>query len=171
MYRAQITGVLLLTVLLVLGACTQTSEETSAPEYVIPLAVPGFDFVEKSNRVAPAFEGEEYSAYSFFVPEANSKFENKVYSVEIWVRLFRDDTSSKEAFNALGGGGTSTTEIQVNGVKTILTYDENFGEACAIQQRGKLVIYSDSIPPFEATTFDEDVLKDAAIEGLKAIRL
>ena len=142
-----------------------------APEDVIPPAVPGFILHEKSNRVEPVFEGEEYSAYSFFVPKANSKFENKIHSVEVWVRLFKDDASSKKAFDALAQGGTSAAEIEVNDTKTILTYDEDFGETCAIQQQGRLVIYSDSIPPFEATTFDEDVLKDAAIEGLKAIRL
>lgn len=144
---------------------------TKMPEDVIPLTVPGFSFIEKSDRVLMRAFGEEYYAYSFFVPEANSKFWNKVHSLEVRVYLFEDDASGEAAFDILTVGGTSSTEIQVNSARAILTYDADFGEAAAIQQQGRLVILSDSIPPFEATIFDEQVLKDAAIEGLKAIRL
>jgi len=174
-------GVVLILLLFIVGACAPTSPNiseptdgtettTEAPEHIVPLTVPGFDFIEKSDRVEPLFEGEQYSAYSFFVPKTNSQFHNKVINIEIWVHLFQDDVSSKDAFNALAGGGTSATEIQVNETKTILTYDNEFGESCAIQQIGKLVIYSDAWPPFDTITFDENALKDAAIKGLQAIR-
>ena len=143
---------------------------TPLPEDVIPLTVPGFSFVEKSDHFVPMWEGEEYSAYSLFLPKVGSKFSGKVENLLVQVHLFQDDASGKVAFDVLAGGGTFSTEIQVNGTEAILSYHEDFGEAAAIQQQGKLVILSDSIPPFDATTFDEQVLKDAAIEGLKAIR-
>lgn len=143
---------------------------TKMPEVVIPLTVPGFSLVEKSDRVIPVFDGQEYSAYSFFEPKASSKFSDKVENLLVQVYLFQDDASAEAAFDALAEGGTSSTEIQVNGTRAILTYDEDFGETAAIQQQGRLVILSDSMPPFEATIFDEQILKDAAIEGLKAIR-
>ncbi len=141
-----------------------------APEDIIPLTVPSFNFVEKSDRVNPMFEGEEYSASSFFVPKPNSKFQNKVDHLTVDVHLFKDEASSQQHFNFIAGFGTSSIEIQVNGEPTILTYNERVGETIAIQQQGRLVIYSLSAPPFEAVTFDEEVLKDAAIEGFKAIR-
>ncbi len=141
-----------------------------APEDIIPLTVPGFNFVEKSDRVEPIYEGEEYSATSFFVPKPNSKFESKVDHLTVDVYLFKDEASSQQHFNLIAGLGTSSMEIQVNGEPTILTYNERVGETIAIQQQGRLVIYSLSAPPFEATTFDEVTLKDAAIEGFKAIR-
>lgn len=138
------------------------------PEDVIPLSISGFKFVEKSEGVKSIFEGEEYSAYSFFQPMPNSKFEGKVDSLEVCVYKFKDEASAEEAASAFAGGGTTQEEIHVDSVKAILTYDEDLGEGCVVWQQGKLVILSDAIPPFETTTFDEQVLKDAAIEGAKA---
>ena len=169
-----IIGILLAVVVLVFGACgpaspSETETPTKAPEDMIPLTVPDFNFVERSDRVGPLFEGEEYSATSFFTPEPNSKFENKVDHLTVDAHLFKGDTSSKKMANLLLIGA-SATEIQINGRKATLTYKENNGETILFQQQGRLVIYSLSAPPFEATTFDEEILKDAAIEGFKAIR-
>lgn len=146
------------------------NDGTKMPEDVIPLTVPGFSFVEKSDHMSPIFEGEEYSVYSLFLPKASSKFSDKVENLLVQVYLFQDDASAEAAFDALAEGGTSSTEIQVIGARAILTYNEYFGETAAIQQQGRLVILSDSMPPFEVTIFDEQILKGAAIEGLKAIR-
>jgi len=138
------------------------------PEDIIPLNVQGFDFIEKSNRADPIFDGEEYWAYSFFVPKINSQYEGKVESVIVDVHLFRDDTSSKNAFDIMVEAGTSATEIQVNGMKAILTYDADIGKACTIQRQGRLLICSDSVPPFEAFIFDETALKNASVLCLNA---
>jgi hypothetical protein len=148
-----------------------TGIPASLPEDVIPLTVPGFSFKEKSDYFAPMWEGEEYSAYSSFLPKAGSEFYNKVESLMVEVYLFEDEASAGAAFDNLVAGGTSSIETEVGGVTAILTYDEDFGEAAAIQQQGRLVIMSDAMPPLTTWTFDEEVLKDAAIEGLKAIRL
>jgi len=174
MRKTYIIGVLLVAVLLVLGACAptptpETGVPAKAPEDVIPLSVPGFDFVEKSDRVEPLFEGEEYSALSFFVPKANSEFENKVDHLTVYVCLFKDDTSSNEMAKLLLIGA-STIKIEFNEEEATLTYKKDNGETILFQQRGRLVIYSLSAPSLEATTFDEEVLKNAAIEGFKAIR-
>lgn len=145
---------------------------TKMPEDVIPLTVPGFSFVEKSDRVLIQALGEQYYAYSFFVPKTGSKFSNKVHSLEVRAHLFEDEASAEAAASGiLTVGADFFAEIQVNDTTAILTYREDYGEAAAIQQQGRLAIISLSIPPFEATIFDEQVLKDAAIEGLKAIRL
>ena len=177
MCKRQIVGVLLIITVLVLGACGSTTTtpstteiSTKAPEDVISLAVPGFNFIEKSDRVEPLFSGEEYSALSFFTPKANSEFINKVDHLTVYVYLFKDEVSSQQHFNFLTGTGTSSMQTQINGINTIITYNANSGETLAIQRQGKLVIYSLSAPPFEATTFDESILKDSSIEGLKALR-
>ena len=88
--------------------------------------------------------------------------------------LCADNASARDWYLSLTESqadyGTSLA-IQVNGVDAILIYDEYLGNAIANQQLGMFVISSDAITPFEATTFDEEVLKDAVIEGLRAIRL
>ncbi|MFC1955016.1 FxLYD domain-containing protein [Chloroflexota bacterium] len=150
------------------SAPTPPPARSPAPEDIIPLVVQGFDFVAKSDRVEPKFEGEEYSADSFFTPKSNSKFENKVDHLIVEAYLFKDDTSSKEMADLLLIGA-SATEIQINGAKATLSYREDYGETIVFQQRGRLVVYSLSAPPFEATTFDEEILKDASIEGFKAM--
>jgi len=169
-----IVGAFLLAILLVLGACApalqpETETPAKAPEDMIPLTVPDFNFVEKSDRVEPLFEGEEYSATSFFMPKSNSKFQSEVDHLTVHVHLFEDDTSSNKMTNLLLVGA-SATEIQIGERKATLAYNENNGETIVFHQQGRLVIYSLSAPPFEATTFDEEALKEAAIEGFKAVR-
>ncbi len=169
-----ILGAFLLAIPLVLGACEsalqpETGESAKAPEDMIPLTVTDFNFVEKSNRVEPLFEGEEYSAVSFFTPKTNSKFENNVDHLTIHVYQFEDDASSSN-MTSIFLVEVSATEIQVGEREATLTYNENNGETIVFCQQGKLVIYSLSAPPFEATTFDEEALKEAAIEGFKAVR-
>ena len=66
--------------------------------------------------------------------------------------------------------GAYSTDIQINEEKATSTYRENNGETIVFQQQGRMVIYALSAPPFEATTFDEEALKEACIEGFKAIR-
>lgn len=139
------------------------------PEDVIPVSVSGFKFVEKSEFVKTGFEGGEYSAYSFFLPVVGSKFEGKVDSLEVWVYKFKDEISAGDIFSASAGAGTTQEEIQLHGVNAILTYDEDYGDASIVWQEGKLVIVSSAIPPFEATTFDEQVLKDAVLKGAEAV--
>ena len=172
--RLIIAGVLIITMMLVIGACApasqpETETPAKAPEDMIPLTVPDFNFVEKSDRVEPLFEGEEYSATSFFMPKSNSKFDSKVDHLTVHVHLFKDDTSSNKMTNLLLIGA-SATEIQIGERKATLAYKENNGETIVFHQQGTLVIYSLSAPPFEATTFDEEALKEAAIEGFKAVR-
>lgn len=163
-----IVGAFLLSIPLVLGAC-ESGESAKVPEDMIPLTVTDFNFVEKSDRVEPLFEGEEYSAVSFFTPKTNSEFQGEVDHLIVEVLLFEDDTSSKN-MTSIFLVEVSATEIHVGEREATLTYNENNGETIVFYQQGKLVIYSLSAPPFEATTFDEEALKEAAIEGFRAVR-
>ncbi len=140
------------------------------PGNIIPLSVAGFKFVEKSEVVGPIFDNEEYSAYSFFYPLSGSEFENKVESLSIDVHRFEDEKSAEETCAALAELGTAEKmKIQIDSIKATLTYSEDHGEASVIWQEGRLIIWSLSSAPYDATTFDEQVLKDAAINGAKAV--
>lgn len=169
---------LLLLVLLIGGVgCggDGTTTPTLLPEAVIPLAVPGFSFVEKNDHFSPIWEGEEYSAYSLFFPRSGSRFDGKVESLYIQVYLFQDEASASEASNVLAGAGTSQSDIQVNGTQATLSYTDDMGEAATVQLQGLFVIVSDSMPPFEwplpdPEEYDRQVLEDAAIEGLRAVQ-
>lgn len=138
------------------------------PEDIIPLSVSGFKFVEKSEHVKPIFEGEEYSAYSFFKPKIDSTLIGKIDHLTIKIYKFKDETSAKETFLIFARLGISE-EIQVDDTRAMLTYDKDSGETSVLWQEGKLVIMSISSPPFGASIFDEQVLKDAAITGAKAV--
>ena len=142
---------------------------TKMPEDVIPLTVSGFKLLQKYNW-DKGFNGCEYSAYSLFSPEPATEFDGKVQDLLVTAFLFEDDASAIEWYMDTAGDGASSTEIQVNGADALVTYDSYRGEAAALQRRGRLVILSDVTSPLDATTFDEQVLTDAAIEGLKALR-
>ena len=165
------TSLMILSFLLLATSCasaTTTVSTGKSPENVIPLSVPGFTFIEKSDRVNMPFDGVEYWAYSLFEPQIGSEFYGKVLNLEVRVHKCNDETSAEEIASALAGGGTTQEEIQVDSIKATLTYDEDFGETAVFWWQGNLVILSDAIPPFEATIFDEQSLKRAALEGAKA---
>jgi len=175
MTKRKLTGIIIASIIVVFVAIALAFSGEPAerkPENIIPLRVSGFEFVEKSERVKGLFEGEEYSAYSFFEPSIGSKFDGKVEDLVIDVRKFKDETSAGDVFSMLAGVGTAE-EIQVDNVKATLVYREDLGETYVLWQRDKLVIMSGTMGPFDITTFevtvpDEQVLKDAAIEGARA---
>ena len=125
---------------------------TKVPEDIIPLTVSGFELVEKKTHVSPLFGGPaikdrvEYYAYSFFQPEASSKFEGKVKRLNVVVYLFKDIKSSNEYFTTRTENPVS--EIQVNNKEAILLDNEVTGadgqyyRVHVYQQYGKLLIIS-----------------------------
>ena len=181
MRKTQVIVIPLVAVSFLLGACsaapTPGEKEIAfkALEDVIPLTISGFIFVEKGNRVEPVGAAATYSAYSIFKPKANTKFKDKVENVEVWVFLYKDDVAAGKWYNAWIAADTDFAEIsqlakiQVNGKEAMFTYDNYTNIAYVHQQLGKFIIRSSAIAPFEAI-IDKQVLKDAAIEGLKAIR-
>ena len=187
MKRTMIAVVLLLGVMLVSGLACGGGEEsaptptptptstpdggitTKLPEDIIPITISGFRLIQKNNW-DKGFDSCEYSAYSFFTPKADTQFDGEVQDLLVQAFLFEDDASAIEWYMDTAGDGYSSTEIQVNGADALVTYDKDSGEAAALQRYGTLVILSDTTSPLAATTFDEQVLTDAAIEGLKAIR-
>ena len=161
---------ILLTVLLS-ASCSSISPSPpneKSPKNVIPLFVAGFTFIEKSDRVNMSFDGVEYWAYSLFQPRVDSPFSDKVLNLEIRVHKCSDETSAEKVFSMFTGAGTIQEEISVGTTRVTLCYDEDYGEATVVWQDGNLVIFSDAIPPFEAIVFDQQALKDAAVEGAKA---
>jgi len=156
------TALLVISILLLLLGCAP------APMDVIPLSVPGFRFVEKSDRVDMPFDGVQFWAYSLFEPEVGSRFQGKVLNLEIRVHQCRNETDAEKIFLALAGAGTTREQVTIDSIKATLCYDADFGETGILWRVGSLVILSSAIPPFEATAFDEQALKDAVLEGVRA---
>jgi len=144
-------------------SATEPSEQK--PEDVIPSAVSGFKFIERSEFVEGKLEGEEYSAYSLFQPAANSEYQGKVESLEVRVRRFEDEASAGRASSILADGGTA---IRVGSTSATLTYNKNWDEAAISWHDGRLVFLSSAVPPSGANDFDSNLLKEAAILGVKA---
>jgi len=149
-----------------------------APENVIPLAVAGFELVEKSEYESPYLKGVpveqnvEYYAYSMFKPEVGSKFDGKVKRLTVVVYLCKDIEASDRYF--LRGGGE---EMQVDGREAIWRDGEFTGaggkvyEVFIKEQDGELVIQSSSKSTesrHTPYTWDKPVVKEAAVEGLRA---
>ncbi len=165
------TGPMVLSLLLLATSCAPaptTMPTGKSPQNVIPLSVRGFTFIEKSDHVNMPFDGVEYWAYSLFEPQIGSEFYGKVLNLEVRVYKCNDETAAEEIFSAFAEGGTKQEEIRFDNINAMLTYDEDFGETAVFWWQGDLVILSDAIPPFEATSFDEQSLKRAALEGAKA---
>jgi hypothetical protein len=187
MKKSMLAVILLLGVMLVSGLACGGGEEsaptptptptstpdggitTKMPEDIVPLAVSGFKLLQNNNWDM-GFDGCEYSAYSLFTPQPNTQFYGKIQDLLVTAFLFEDESSAMEWYVDTAEDGASSTEIQVNGADALVTYYKDSGEAAALQRYGRLVILSDTTSPLGATTFDEQALTDAAIEGLKSLR-
>ncbi len=164
----------LLLLALAIGAVGCTGDDTRMPEDVVPLSVAGFILESRDDYILPQLEGEEYSAAASFLPLVNSEFADTVEFLFIGVHLFDDDVSAEVVVVMLTQGKTHATmegNIEGNNVRYFVIYDGDSGEAVAIEQQGRLVIVSTTMPPFEALIFDRDALCDAAVRGLEATRL
>ena len=98
------TSLMILSFLLLATSCASATTAVStgkSPENVIPLSVPGFTFVEKSDRVNMPFDGVEYWAYSLFEPQIGSEFYGKVLNLEVRVHKCNDETAAEETFSAM----------------------------------------------------------------------
>jgi hypothetical protein len=165
------TYLIVLSILFLTTSCTPSSTtkpDGKDPQNVIPMSVPDFTFIEKSDRVNLPFDGVEYWAYSLFEPQIDSEFYGKVLNLEVRVHKCNDETAAEGIFSAFAEGGTKQEEVQFDNINAMLTYDEDSGETAVFWRKGDLVILSDAIPPFEANSFNEQSLKRAALEGAKA---
>ena len=144
---------------------------TKFPEDVIPLSVSQFIFSRKYDWSVPVFDGEEYSAYSIFAPDPSIEFWSYVGDLHVRVYLFEDNESARALIVMLLGTVDFVAEVEVNDAQAYMTYREGLGEAMAIQQRGRLVIVSNAMPPLDATEFEQEPLQYAARNGLQNARL
>jgi hypothetical protein len=154
----------ILSILFLVVGCSPT------PKDVIPMSVPDFRFVEKSERVDIPFDGVEFWAYSLFEPVGGSRFDGKVLDLEVRVHQCRNENDAEDILLIFAGAGTTQEEVVIDGIKATLCYDADSGEAGIVWRVDNFVILSNAIPPFEAITFDERALKDAAFEGAKAAK-
>jgi len=160
---------------------------TKAPEDVMPLAIPGFRLYEKEPYQSAFFGAEpirhtvKYYAYSAFVPEVGSKFEGKVAYVQVIVYLFKSIGYCNDYYSNID---KSASKIQINGKEARLVDRDSldggtdsrldYWQAWVYQQYGELLVISYSVskrpdhpPPY---TFDKPIVREGAVEGLRAIR-
>lgn len=133
------------------------------PEHVVPDSIPGFELQMKSGRQEGIFEGEDYFVVSFFKPEPGSLYEGKVDYLTIGADKFFNTTAASETFDVYGGNVTS-----VAGLSAKYRYDADSGVASYALISSTLLIESTVQAPQNVTSFDEQVLNDAAALGMEA---
>ncbi len=135
---------------------------TLTPETVVPLAVPGFDFLDKTDPEDGIYDGEEYFVSSYFVPSAGSKYENKTDLLEVDVGLFTNATAASAEIADYG------TDLSVAGIPGKYWYDPEYAVSSVAVQRGSLFIESLAQGVENMSPTDEPILQDAAIQGATA---
>lgn len=151
-----------------LSACTS---QALKPEEVIPTNVSGFKVLKVEERAEPTWEPAEYSSRVLLVPKGGSKYEGKVSVMVIEVTKFEDKKSAgriaEEVLYLIKGLGR-TSEINIDGLRATLSYEEDIGRAMVISQYNNLLITCGAGAPLKATSFDRQALEDAAITGVRA---
>lgn len=169
----------LLIIVGIIAVATDSGDGTPEPKDVLPTAVSGFNLVRVTPQRAESSEavGQVEVATAYFEPSYGSPYRGKVEELVVEVTRYKDEAACSIPYDYLVGFYEKSTvaeaqEIWVDGV-AILTYfeDERYGEASAYAQRGRLLLFSDALSPLDATDIvDEQLLKDAATAGLKAVQ-
>jgi hypothetical protein len=143
---------------------------TPEPKDVLPMSVQGFYLSDTNPQKEISTKvGVVVSAENYFQPEYNSIYWGKVDSLVISVTRYKDENVCKEIYEQLTKW-KGCAEISMS-EGAMLCYNDMFGEASVDQQQGKFLLSSDCLPPPETTSFDEAVMKQAAIEGFSAISM
>lgn len=159
----------LLIIVGIIAVATDSGDGTPEPKDVLPTAVSGFNLVRVTpQRTGSAGGTAVEMATAYFEPSYGSPYWGKVEELVVEVTRYKDEAVCTNAFNyMLERGGYS--EIWVDGAAISEYFEtDRFGEAYAYAQRGKLLLLSDAVSPWDATDVDEQLLKDAATAGLKA---
>jgi hypothetical protein len=162
--------IILMMLLSVLPALTVVGCGESAPEpkNIVPMSVEGFNLVEVSDQKSGGDAQHScVTAHTRFEPKYGSIYWGKVEVLYIDVTRYKEESICKEIY------GEVTTwkgcaEISMS-EGAVLCYNDMFGDASVTQQQGRFLLDSYCLPPPETTGFDEEVLKQAAIEGFRAI--
>ncbi len=144
-------------------SATQTSVTGAlTPETVLPDTVPGFDFLDKTEREEGIYEGEEYFVSAFFVPSPGSKYENKTDILEVDVGLFSNATAASAELADYG------SDISIDGVTGKYYYDKDFFVSSVAVVQGDLFIETLAQGIENMSPSDEPILQDSAVQGAKA---
>jgi len=149
-----------------------TSTTTAQPKDVVPISVLGFT-LDKAGEQRTSGAGDRINegVENHFVPKHDSIYWGKVGELVIQVQRFKDETTCKEVLDEITSfSDVLWTQISVVGEAQINYFaDSSGGSADIVQQRGRLLISSISLSQFDDINPDEEILKQAVIEGLKAI--
>jgi hypothetical protein len=143
-------------------ASTISGGSQKTPEQVVPDSIPGFEFQWKSGRQEGIFDGEDYFVVSFFKPEPGSMYEGKVDYLTIDADKFFNTSAASETFDVYGGNLTSVAGLSVK-----YRYDADSGVASYALISSTLLYESTVQAPQNVTSFDEQVLKNAAALGIE----
>jgi hypothetical protein len=134
-----------------------------APDMIVPAVVPGFSLQLKDINNTKIYENEIASAATLFKPDINTTYEGNVDVLTIYVDQFVNSTAAAELYATQNG-----TSISILGYKAQYQYDPDAGATYVSVNNADLLIQSLALAPDNTTSFDEAVLKDAAIKGMEA---
>lgn len=145
------------------GGPTASGGPSKAPELVVPASVTGFTQELKYDHEQPIFEDEEYLAEGLYKPEINSTYEGNVAYLAVIVDKFVNSTASGGMYEAING-----TPVTVAGYSGKYSYDPETGVATVVVLHSDLIIGSTAQAPENMTSYDENLLRNAALSGTDA---
>jgi hypothetical protein len=145
------------------GLPTVSGVPSKAPELVVPTSVSGFTQELKFDHEEPMFQDEEYLATGLYKPELNSTYEGNVAYLAVIVDKFVNSTAATGFYEEING-----TLVTVSGNSGKYNYDPDMGMASVVVLRSDLIIGSSAQAPDNMTSFDEKLLRNAAISGTDA---
>lgn len=137
--------------------------QSKAPELVVPASVTGFTLELKYDHEQPMFQDEEYLAEGLYKPELNSTYEGNVAYLAVIVDKFVNSTAAAAFYEEING-----TPVTISGNSGKYNYDSGIGMASVVVLHSDLILGSSAQAPDNMVSFDEKLLRNAAISGTDA---
>jgi hypothetical protein len=136
---------------------------SKAPELVVPASVTGFTQQLKYNHEQPMYQDEDYLAEGLYQPELNSTYEGNVAYLAVIVDKFVNSTAAAGFYEEING-----TPVTISGYSGKYYYEPDIGTASVVVLRSDLLIGGSAQAPDNMTSYDENLLRNAAISGTEA---
>lgn len=137
---------------------------------MMPTSVPGFHSQEELGTAGKVqtYKGQPLKAdlVKHFKPDSDSAYFGKVSTLTLTIQVFEDDAACKTSSDAQSSSEHAVT-MMVDGEE--VQYSNYLDWPSVSQQRGRFLVSSDAINPNYPSSYDEAILKQAAIEGFRAV--
>ena len=144
------------------GTGPSAGAQVKSPALIVPSTVPGFDLELRDTNNTTMYPDEVASAATLYKPALNSTYEGNVAYLTIYIDQFVNASAAASVYGTQNGSVSN-----IAGYTAKYSSDPDLGVSIFSVNNADMIIQSLALAP-DDTTFNEAVVKDAALKGMEA---